>query len=90
MITKASNTSKAFFPHDGDHTKQGFDYILSVITQNTADPITEFNHFCLKRNINCILFNRVTILDFSSRNPILRFSNNTRSTQKANSGVNSS
>ena len=67
MFSKAIFRAKALFPHHGEVTLSGIDWIESVCkTRN--QPLYCLNKFSLDQGVNSVCFNRCTILIFREKN----------------------
>jgi len=64
LLTRSIDRAKALFSFKGNHYLNGNEWIESVIGK-TANPVIDFNIFCLANNINCVFCNRFNILIFN-------------------------
>jgi len=67
MFSKAISRAKALFPHHGEVTLSGIDWIESVCKTGNQ-PLYRLNKFSLEQGVNSVCFNRGNILIFREKN----------------------
>jgi len=72
--------AKAHFPHEGDPTLNGMEWVISVVSE-PARPLYSLNCFCLEHGVNAVCCTRFSIQTFRVRKAGIIYSLNLGTSQ---------
>ena len=89
MFQTRVDQAKAHFPHEGDPTLNGMEWVTSVVS-DPERPLYSLNCFCLEHGVNAVCCTRFSIQTFRVRKVGIKFSHNFGRSQNEVQGIDSS
>lgn len=89
MFQTSVDQAKAHFPHEGNSTLNGMEWVKSVVS-DPERPLYSLNCFCLEHGVNAVCCTRSSIQTFRVRKGGIRFSHNFGTSQNEVAGIDSS
>ena len=74
MLVRLILILKTIFVMQGHLSKDGLDYVFTLIGKDSKTPFLDLNEFCLNNGVNAAAFSRFNILIFKSKKIDLPFS----------------
>ena len=89
MFQTSVDQAKAHFPHEGNSTLNGMEWVKLVVS-DPERPLYSLNCFCLEHGVNAVCCTRSSIQTFRVRKAGIRFSHNFGTSQNEVAGIDSS